>query len=100
LVIVASLVGLAATAAETASPYSGQEQRSIKALSESDTKDLAEGNGLGLAKAAELNSYPGPRHVLELADELGLSDNQRTATQALYASMRERARRQDHRGGT
>ena len=46
---------------------------------------------MGLAKAAELNSYPGPLHVLELARELGLTDTQRAATEALYATMRERA---------
>ena len=46
---------------------------------------------MGLAKAAELNSYPGPLHVLQLATELGLSDAQRKATDSLYASMRQRA---------
>jgi Spy/CpxP family protein refolding chaperone len=46
---------------------------------------------MGLAKAAELNSYPGPLHVLQLAAELGLSDAQRKATDSLYASMRQRA---------
>jgi hypothetical protein len=48
------------TAAQAPSPYAGQEQRPIKALSETEMRDLAEGRGMGLAKAAELNSYPGP----------------------------------------
>jgi len=88
VVIVAST---ATSTAQTVSPYSGQEQRTIKALSDDEIRDLLEGRGMGLAKAAELNSYPGPLHVLQLADQLGLSDAQRTATDSLYANMRERA---------
>src|SRR6516164_7952586 len=90
----ASLVVVATTAtssAQTTSPYAGQEQRAIKALSDADIRDLLEARGMGLAKAAELNSYPGPLHVLQLAAQLGLSDAQRNATDALYATMRERA---------
>ncbi len=92
LLSVAALVGSAAASlAQTTSPYAGQEQRSIKALSDREISDLTEGRGLGLAKAAELNSYPGPLHVLELASVLNLTDTQRAATQSLYAGMRERA---------
>jgi hypothetical protein len=32
---------------------------------------------MGLALAAELNGYPGPAHVIELAKSLGLSEPQR-----------------------
>jgi hypothetical protein len=78
--------------APTTSPYAGQEQRSIKALSDKEISDLTEARGMGLAKAAELNSYPGPLHVLELAPELDLTDAQRAATESLFATMRERAR--------
>jgi hypothetical protein len=31
---------------------------------------------MGMAKAAELNGYPGPRHVLDLSPELHLTDAQ------------------------
>jgi hypothetical protein len=76
-----ALLGLFVTAAGQApSPYAGQEGRPIKALSETEMRDLAEGRGMGLAKAAELNSYPGPLHVLELADRLELSEAQRAAS--------------------
>jgi hypothetical protein len=87
-VLVASIFG---SAAQTPSPYAGQEQRAIKGLSEAEMRDLAEGRGMGLAKAAELNSYPGPLHVLKLASELGLSASQRAASELLIAPMRERA---------
>jgi len=52
------------------SPYVGQEQREIKSLSPDEVKDYLAGKGMGLAKAAELNHYPGPAHVLELASQL------------------------------
>ena len=60
-------------------PYAGQQQRQIKALSEQQVADLRAGRGMGLALAGELNGYPGPLHVIELADRLQLGDDQRTA---------------------
>jgi hypothetical protein len=54
-------------------PYADQQHRIIKALSEEEIAALLKGEGLGMAKAAELNGYPGPLHVLTLARELELS---------------------------
>jgi Spy/CpxP family protein refolding chaperone len=82
---------IAVAGAQTSSPYAGQEQRSIKALSDDEIRDLREARGMGLAKAAELNSYPGPLHVLQLGTELGLTDTQRAATEVLYGDMRDKA---------
>jgi len=56
-----------------ASPYAGQERREIKSLSAEEQRAWLEGQGSGLARAAELNRFPGPMHVLEHARELGLS---------------------------
>src|SRR5690349_20851759 len=70
------------------SPYAGLETRPVKALSEQQIADLKAGRGMGLALAAELNGYPGPAHVLELADALGLSDEQRARTKALFDGMK------------
>src|SRR5947208_12682618 len=89
LVIVVTLT--ASSTAQTTSPYAGQQERTIKALSNQDIGDLLEGRGMGLAKAGELNSYPGPLHVLQLAEQLELSDPQRAATNLLYSKMREQA---------
>jgi Spy/CpxP family protein refolding chaperone len=80
------LVPLAALA-QSASPYAGQEQRTIKALSDAEIKAYLAGDGMGLAKAAELNHYPGPKHILEMADHLGLSAAQRAKIAAVEASM-------------
>src|SRR6184192_328486 len=89
--LVVIMASTATSTAQTTSPYAGPEQRAIKALSDEEVRDLLEGRGMGLAKAAELNSYPGPLHVLQLADQLGLSEAQRKATDALYANMRQQA---------
>jgi hypothetical protein len=56
-------------------------------LSPSEVVGLREGRGMGLAKAAELHSYPGPLHALELADDLGLSAAQRVEAERLRAEM-------------
>jgi hypothetical protein len=91
-VFVASIVLPTLTACAQHSPYVGQEQRSVKSLSLQDMKALREGRGMGLAKAAELNGYPGPMHVLELRNALELSTQQAQATQQLMAQHKARAR--------
>ena len=73
-------------------PYAGFTGRDIKALSPRELAGLAEGHGLGMALAAELNGYPGPRHVLDLADELALTAPQRAAVQAAFDAMDTKAR--------
>ena len=96
----AVLLGLAlAAAADLAlaqghharSPYAGMEAREVKALDAKTVDDLRAGRGMGLALAAELNGYPGPMHVLELADRLRLSPDQRAKVQQLFARMKAEA---------
>ncbi len=86
-----ALLLLSAGAAAAASPYAGWQGRTIKALSAEQIDDLMNGRGMSMALPAELNGYPGPRHVLELADELGLSTDQRAQTRRLFEDMRRRA---------
>jgi Spy/CpxP family protein refolding chaperone len=78
---------------ELAQPYAGLEDRTIRALSAELIDDLLAGRGAGYALAAELNHYPGPTHVLALADELGLSSEQRTTTQDIFEPMQLEAQR-------
>lgn len=73
------------------SPYAGQESRAVKALSPETTAGLKKGEGLGMAKAAELNGYPGPRHVLDMAAGLELTAEQREATQTVFDHMQASA---------
>jgi hypothetical protein len=73
------------------SPYAGQERREIKALSQEDVEGYLTGEAMGFAKAAELNHYPGPKHVLELARELRLGKEQMDQTKEAYVRMHKRA---------
>jgi len=88
-----TLVSVAASSNAMAppSPYVGEQTRHIKALSDDEIDGLLKGKGSGFAKAAELNGYPGPAHVLELASELGLSSEQRRATEAIHSAMQAKA---------
>jgi hypothetical protein len=88
--ISAALV-LATATAHAQQPYAGMQTRPVKALSEQQTADLRAGRGMGLALAAELNGYPGPLHVLELADQLALTADQRTRVQQLFDAMKAEA---------
>ena len=92
IIITAAILFAAAAMAQTA-PYAGQQTRAIKALSDREITELETGQGMGLAKAAELNGYPGPAHVLEHAQALGLNAHQRSATQALFDEHKTLARR-------
>ncbi len=73
------------------SPYAGQEKREIKSLSRGKIQEYLSGKGMGLAKAGELNHYPGPKHVLDLAGELHLSKKQFSKTKEIYERMHEQA---------
>lgn len=76
-----------AAKADTAQPYAGQQGREIRALDPIYVEGLRKGAGLGFAKSAELNGWPGPLHVLELAEELDLTDAQRSDVSAIRAEM-------------
>jgi hypothetical protein len=88
----ASVLPLAAASAQH-SGYAGQETRAIKALFEREVADLLAGRGMGMALPAELNRYPGPAHVLELRDRLGLAPDQEAAVRAAFARMEAEAKR-------
>ena len=88
LTIVAAVCALAVPVlADSTMPYAGQQTRQIKALSDDDVAALLKGDGMGFAKAAELNGYPGPKHVLDLADRLKLTPDQRQQIGAIFEKM-------------
>ena len=90
-------IGLAACAAtehdHSAQPYGGQEDRSIKALSADEVKGYLSGAGMGFAKAAELNGYPGPMHSLENAEAMGLTSQQRDSLEKLMHAHKDEVRK-------
>ena len=72
------------------SPYAGRYDLTapIRALTPEEVAQIERGEGAGFALPAELNGVPGPRHVLDLAHELGLSHEQMMRVQAVYDEMR------------
>lgn len=48
---------------------------------------VGQGLGFGMAFAADRNGYPGPTHVVELAERLGLMPAQRARVEALREAM-------------
>lgn len=81
---------------DTISPYAGQEIREIKSLSPDDIEGLRAGSGMpfgGMAKLAELNGYPGPRHVLDLAEDMDLTEEQKTQIETIYEDMNREAKK-------
>lgn len=87
-----AIEGAAQPATDGKNNYAGQQSRVIKALSADDIEALRNGDGMGLAKAAELNGYPGPQHVMDLADELRLSEAQAKQVVAIHERMSAVAR--------
>jgi hypothetical protein len=73
------------------SPYVDLEGREVKALGADEAGDLLAGEGMRMALPAELNHYPGPRHVLDLAEALSLSQQQREATERVFERMKAEA---------
>jgi Heavy-metal resistance len=69
------------------STYSEWMARPIKALSSEQIADLDAGRGMGLSLPAELNDYPGPKHVVELAVGLRLTPDQLARGLALVDAM-------------
>jgi Spy/CpxP family protein refolding chaperone len=91
-VCVALLVCGSAGSAQEASTHAGQATLEIKSLSGAEVQGYLQGREMGLAKVAELNGYPAPVHVLELATELQLTPHQRTKAEHLNRSMKTAAR--------
>ena len=91
LAVLVLLLPAGVALAQSHQPYAGMEQRPVKALSQQQIADLRAGRGMGLALPAELNGYPGPMHVLEHADALGLTPQQQERTRALIDAMRAEA---------
>lgn len=76
------------------SPYVGEHVRDVTSLSTADIEGLKSGTGTpfgGMAKLAELNGYPGPRHVLDLTQSMELTDSQTKQIEQIYQKMNSEA---------
>ncbi len=81
-----------ATAPGAKPSYPAEQPRAVSTLSAEDISQLMAGGGWGLAKPAEFNGYPGPAHVIELADKLALTSQQRTQVDLIFKRMQMRAK--------
>jgi hypothetical protein len=71
----------------TPSGYSGLLETEIRGLTPETIAGYRTGKGMSLALPAELNGYPGPRHVLDFSEELALTDEQYAEVETLYNNM-------------
>lgn len=69
-----------------------QAGTATSALSGEAVQQLLNGEGMGLAKPAELNGYAGPKHVLELKAELGVTPEQERQIEAIRQRMLTKAK--------
>lgn len=75
----------------TASPYTNQLESSVRGLSQEEVDGLLAGEGMGYARSAELNGYPGPSHTLDLANELKLTAEQQANIEPIFDEMKTEA---------
>jgi hypothetical protein len=71
------------------SPYAAIPGTAASGLLPEEVEGLTKGQGMALALAAEVNGYPGPRHLLDAAaaGQLDLRPDQREAILRLYDRM-------------
>ena len=60
-------------------------------VSKQEKEALLKGAGLGAGMIAMTNGYPGPKHVLEMGDELELTAAQRESLGKIYGNVKARS---------
>jgi len=78
---------VAVKATPTPSAYVSLLDSEIRGLDQDTIEGYLTGKGLGQALPAELNGYPGPRHTIDMAEEMELTDEQLAQVQALFDDM-------------
>lgn len=63
----------------------------VRGLSAQEVDDLRAGHGMGYARMAELNNHPGPRHLLDLAEKLDLTETQTEQVTEIFTAMQAEA---------
>ncbi|MDJ0535893.1 MAG: Spy/CpxP family protein refolding chaperone [Xenococcaceae cyanobacterium MO_207.B15] len=74
------------------SPYAEQLDSPVRGLSSEEVDNLLNGKGAGYARTAELNGYPGLRHVLDLSSQLNLSSQQIEEIEVAFDQMQSQAK--------
>jgi Spy/CpxP family protein refolding chaperone len=92
LLLIAILLAAPAVPQHVHPQPSTTDASATSALSAEAVTQLLNGDGMGLARPAEMNGYPGPKHLLERATELGLTTEQQKDLAAIRQQVLERAR--------
>lgn len=58
----------------------------------SDKESLENSEGAGMGMYADLNGYPGPKHILDMQEKLNLSEEQLKDIQSIFEAMKENAK--------
>jgi hypothetical protein len=72
-------------------PAAQKTEASHHAFLDMERGAIERGEGFGMAMAADRSGYPGPKHVLELKDELQLTAEQKAGMEKLHAEMKQKA---------
>lgn len=98
LIGITALIALAATGAAAQHEHHAGGQAPVSSTEKAHHEFLAQeraaierGEGFGMAMAADRNGYAGPKHALELREQLKLSAEQVAAMEKLRAAMLEQA---------
>ena len=91
LIAVALLLTISGAHGQPAHQHVAEPSAQVSSFTAAQLADLRAGRGMGLAIAAEQNGYPGPSHVLEHAEGMGLTADQRERTLALFTEMKAEA---------
>lgn len=83
-------VDTTAIATPTPSAYVSLLDTEIRGFDQDTIDGYLAGKGLGQALPAELNGYPGPRHTIDMADELELTEEQLVQVQGLFDEMKSK----------
>lgn len=84
-IVMISLIALAQHVHQV--PASEVQTSATASLTAHAVQQLLNGEGMGLAVSAELNEYPGPKHVLDLEKELAITAEQRRQVEEIRARM-------------
>lgn len=69
----------------------GTNQAVHHAFLEQERGAIERGEGFGMAMPADRSGYPGPKHILELKEQLKLTAEQQAAVEKLFAQTKEKA---------
>lgn len=91
LLLLAGCTSHGAAPDASTNPYGSLVDSPVRGLTPEQIEQLETGAGMSLALPAELNGYPGPKHVLELAEELGLEPDQVDEVQTIHDETQQAA---------